>query len=282
MIKLKPILLEGLRSKEISENEMYSYIESVPTLGKKIASKLLKGNFIHRGLRVDNKRLYIEPKLFNRVSKNTDNFYTLLIDNFPTWENYPKRSRSIVCSTSEDKADVYGNVYAVFPIDMSAQFGVCSSQDIWLSFKSIGRLNELNSDISLLGTLISNKPDLTSEENNIISSVIYSDKQSLTYNNLINFFSFVDKNKSFYINQGYSHLSNFMIHYMDSNVSLYDYLLVKMKPDVNGFSLLNYYDDNTRLPDNREVWTDSSCLLINEDIASYMNIEFIRKLEELS
>ena len=68
-----------------------------------------------------------------RMSANTINYMTLLMDNLPSWKNYPKRSRGIICSTDEFNSDSYGNVYHVFPFDNS-KIGVCPKNDAWDSF----------------------------------------------------------------------------------------------------------------------------------------------------
>ena len=91
----------------------------------------LKGSPIYRGLR-NNISLYafVEPEKYTRVSANTENYYTLMIDNSPNWEGYPKRSKSIICSSSKSGASGYGNVYRVIPKN-GAKIGVCSSDDFW-------------------------------------------------------------------------------------------------------------------------------------------------------
>ena len=74
-----------------------------------------------------------------RVSANTHNFMTLLMDNLPSWKNYPKRSRGIICTTEPRYTYNYGNIFKVYPFDNS-KIGICSETDVWLSFyKAFGR-----------------------------------------------------------------------------------------------------------------------------------------------
>jgi len=68
-----------------------------------------------------------------RVSANTLNYTTLLMDNLPSWNGWPKRSRSVICSTSWSNSDSYGNLYHVIPYDNS-KIGICSEYDVWDSF----------------------------------------------------------------------------------------------------------------------------------------------------
>jgi len=88
-----------------------------------------------------------------RRSRNTRNYYTLLMDNLTPWKAYPKRSRSIVCSTSKSKSSGYGNLYVVLPYN-NAKIGICSTDDIWFSFEQNMRhnLNEFN---RILQTILS-------------------------------------------------------------------------------------------------------------------------------
>ena len=49
---------------------------------------------------------YIDPKKGVRRSANTTNHYTLIMDNSSKWTKYPKRSQSIICSSSQRSAEV--------------------------------------------------------------------------------------------------------------------------------------------------------------------------------
>ncbi len=75
----------------------------------------------------------IDPKQSTRISRNTSNYYTWIIDNSPRWKQFPKRSNSLICTGDYWKARNYGRTYMVMPID-GAKFGVCPDSDIWSSF----------------------------------------------------------------------------------------------------------------------------------------------------
>ena len=69
-----------------------------------------------------------------RVSKNTSNFYTILLDHFLPPE-FPRRSKSIICGNYSNKeyAESFArgnNVYAVFPYD-KVKIGVTQAYDLW-------------------------------------------------------------------------------------------------------------------------------------------------------
>lgn len=49
----------------------------------------------------------IDTNLTTRKSQNTSNYYTMILDNHPEMKDFPKRSKSLICSTSLDDARVY-------------------------------------------------------------------------------------------------------------------------------------------------------------------------------
>ena len=106
---------------------------------------LKKREWIFRGIkRKSNWYIKIDSNIGEpRVSANArNNYYTLLMDNLPSWSKYPLRSRSIICSTNDEVARDYGTLYVVIPYD-DANIGIASNEDIWASFK-MGSLNDFN------------------------------------------------------------------------------------------------------------------------------------------
>lgn len=75
-----------------------------------------------------------------RKSKNTRNYYTVIMDEFLPRLGYPKRSQSIICANEENRhyAASFGTLYAIFPYD-GVPIGVCSNFDIWETRFGIGR-----------------------------------------------------------------------------------------------------------------------------------------------
>ena len=78
-----------------------------------------------------------------RKSANTKNYYTLWVDNSPMWKDFPKRSRSFICTTDKEYASSFGEIYLVIPFD-NAQIGICPSGDFWFSFEGTSDLSRLN------------------------------------------------------------------------------------------------------------------------------------------
>jgi hypothetical protein len=79
------------------------------------------------------------------------NYYTLLLDNLPSWKDYPKRSKSIICSTSGSTAEMYGDIYMVFPYN-NIKIAVAPEPDIWISFQEVGfeSLEDFNYMINII------------------------------------------------------------------------------------------------------------------------------------
>lgn len=128
-------------------------IDIIKTKCKNALNDAKKGYIIYRGMDFKGDMYVIDPKKGTRKSANTPNYYTWIIDHDKKWKDYPKRSKSIICSTSERKVEAYGDKYIVFPYDGS-KIGVCPEDDIWDSFKnSFGSstyLGQVNREITLL------------------------------------------------------------------------------------------------------------------------------------
>jgi hypothetical protein len=208
----------------------------------------------------------ISPSNHKRYSRHTDNHYTEMIDNSPYWEDYPKRSESIVCTSARIKAATYGVKYRVIPLKENARFGVCSSNDIWVSFKyllsnlkkvsgiSFEHMNQFNDWLSFAFG-IPDDYDITHKDiEGRIFDVMYDindtdkdDWDDWNWNDDIRYFA--KRNI-----KGTLHFNDF-----------YDTLQEWMSPENNNFELINY-NVNSEIPYHRELWTDVDCLLIREDI----------------
>jgi len=94
-------------------------------------SLLLMNNPIWRGIKEYYSNIVeFDTTRSERQSSNTSNHYTLLIDNSPYFVGWPKRSKSLICSTDPHYANSYGTLYAIFPAD-GTNIAVCPKQDIW-------------------------------------------------------------------------------------------------------------------------------------------------------
>jgi len=152
MIKLKDILQEACekalaRTVPITKE---NFDRMLPSCSDAVDANK-QGYVIYRGLEKIIPSLYasVNPSEYYRYSMNTTNFYTALIDVLPSWVDYPKRSRSIICSTSMGSAGCFGNtIYQVFPQN-GASIGICPKSDFWGSFKIVKNRLKYAKDMDL-------------------------------------------------------------------------------------------------------------------------------------
>lgn len=116
-------------------------IESEDEIIKLIKEKCDVKNYLYRGFEDDGDYYIIDGSKGKRVSKNTSNYYTVIIDEIfksgTSYKDYPLRSESIICSTSKTTAGHYGNVYVVLPFK-GVDIGYIGTDDIWRTDIEIG------------------------------------------------------------------------------------------------------------------------------------------------
>lgn len=123
--------------------ELYEYHETKTiSLSPEIIDKIkkdcaiaLSSNPIYRGIEDEDYIDVLYGKNPNKPRKSayTSNYYTIMMDELPSWRNFPKRSLSWICSGSRNKAGVYGRIYRVLPVG-NPKIVVGSDDDIWTSF----------------------------------------------------------------------------------------------------------------------------------------------------
>jgi hypothetical protein len=194
-----------------------------------------------------------DPSIGNRASAYaTFNYYTLLMNNLPSWSTYPKRE--IICSTDIDKAEQYGDVYVVFPYD-GAKIGICPDRDVFTSFP----------------------PDSMRGFNIALNTMVQhftSKSQIKSWGTLSTLLKKINKeNIKIYLNSedyddcNYQSLINFMIITWNRSPdkTLFDFLNNQyLNPEKNDFRLVTHIPGMSGLPEDREVWTDSKCVLVHE------------------
>lgn len=182
--------------------------------------------------------ILIDPAAGIRKSENTDNYYTLLMDNSPYYQGWPKRSKSLICTTTPFTAKYYeGRIYALIPLNGS-KIGVCPEEDIWETSVEI-----LNSPL-----------DKFEEIPPMMYHLGFSDEsyQSLVYwSTTDEFMRRLDE--------------RFPEHNL-GNKNFIEYIHEQMSPEKTGMKLETTESmDVTKYPNN-ECWTDGKCLLVREDI----------------
>jgi len=201
---------------------------------------------------------YIDPKKGVRRSANTTNHYTLIMDNSSKWTKYPKRSQSIICSSSQRSAGSYGTLYMVLPYD-KARIGVCPEGDIWYSFGKTLKytMNTFNENVKKIFI----KAEVSSYQITD-SSIKFLKNACKEFDSKMTHHSIIKK----FINSETEWLK-------DYKGNLWDLFEQVLDPNKNGFKLIKPGDN---LPKEKEVWTDGSSILIKEN----MWYEFHNTMEE--
>ncbi len=107
------------------------------------------GNRIYRGIsRIDPIGFMGDSRVHVRRAANTLNYHTLLVDNDPAWEKFPKRSTSFICTGNKNTALDYagtsaGGLYLVFPFD-GTKIAAAGAGDFWYSFNKEISANKFN------------------------------------------------------------------------------------------------------------------------------------------
>ena len=200
-----------------------------------------------------------------RKSQNTSNIYTrLMSDILSSWKQYPKRTRSFICSTSAKEASLYvepnqtssKHYFCVFP-ENDTLIGLCPKNDIWNSFESGLHFSSMNAFNHIMIQFFSNVLGISSDD---ITPIFLKDNDVI-----LDFFDKVEK--QYRQNPDINLLPYAIRNYHNeliSGKSIVDILNEKMSPENNGFSLINIQ----QLPKykNRECWFSSKCLMIRNDI----------------
>jgi len=195
------------------------------------------------------KYMYYDIKNYERKSKNTYNYYTLIINNDPSWKNYPKRKIIALYDDTNRAIRKFiddRDVYAVIPFN-NVNWGVCPRHDMWFSIKDTITLMEFNDELSDISRYLKVKIHDDNFEN------FKSDLKELDLKlknltgiqiiHLENYLLLIDKIKEF------GGVYNYYVHLIDPNRN--DFKLMNSKELYNDYSF-----------NNKEVWTDGKCLMI--------------------
>jgi len=270
MIKLKNILLQESYSQDLNRSKPISMESAIKIIKDNdfINIDRIKQVTIYRGIREiynNNTILTVDPKLFNRTSRNTFNYYTLIIDNSDSWKDFPKRSKSIICSANENDACEFspGSPYIVIPLEKDCVFGVCSSSDLWMSFRNTIPPNLLDitfiNVIHILFKITASKLNIELNEPKTIDELyklfnyvdlVKKDDSKLLYYKILDLFD--------------TYTVTFWSTYFENDITLKNFSNNILDPKKNNFKTLKYWDSSDSLDKTKEVWTDSECLLIKE------------------
>jgi hypothetical protein len=219
----------------------------------------------------------VDPRKVARVSANTWNYYTLLIDNDPAWEKYPRRKHGIISSLHNS---YFGNDFRVIPLTKyddilkkynikpfsNPKWGVCPTTDIWRSIDKSIKI--MLSELSIKDDISITSDDLNYSLSNIAS---FFDEE-LSQNDFNEF-----KDQLIYISNEYYNLSDdeflkeiddlneydkIILNFMKKrNMNLFEVFQFIYDPEINGFEV-NTYNELILKVENHEIWTDTPVLYL--------------------
>ena len=238
-----------MRLHEIEETE--NLFEKYKDEIKFALDKYNQGIVIYRGSETYQEDiLYIDPttRTTDRKSANTYNYYTLWMSNNLQWAEYPKRNRSLICSTNYRNAKIYGVVKIVVPL-IDCKIGICPKFDLWKSFNLVNEdLEDLNS--WLLSRFKNKWPD--------------QDNKNVTYPQLLQKLKEINSTDT---NEFYNAFFEKKLKRYGNAENMFEMML---DPTINKFQLSTWKQFNIKQPDGRlnsnEVWLSAPCLLIELSI----------------
>lgn len=220
--------------------------------------KLQEGRAIYRGVNTSEPHLLISPKKSRRVSKNTSNLYTGLVDGLPSWKDWPKRSQGIICSSSKDTAGQYGHEFLVFPKNGS-KIGICLNGDFWESFPVVeDRMEiELMNIFNGVFSEIFFKMDISGK----LRSMAY-DLNHETYKDFMEELNLISSNTENFMGGIYD-VNKTIAFDIERNLNgdWEEYFDKLMNPKQNGFKLKTIEEYDLTGENDQEVWTDGISLM---------------------
>jgi len=260
-MRLNSYIIKEGRGKSVQEEHAVDFIKNHCKKALKVF--LDTDKVIYRGMDFRDSYYHIDPKTGTRISANTSNEYTLIMDNDPRWKEYPKRSKSLICTTSTRKTNAYGNTYMVFAKDGS-RYGVCPTEDLWQSFSTFKGMSmaSVNNYLRDLG-----------EETGVVEFDDMAMDGDATYfevvTNINKIGDYLDNIATTHTDSNYDIIGGLMDNdifrrwYKSGKEPFTKWFLDMYDPERNDF----YVTDNvnkifTTGVKNKEVWTDGESILV--------------------
>ena len=188
-----------------------------------------------------------------RVSANTSNHYTIIFDNHPEMKDFPKRSKSLICSTSFSKASDYSESYSdpfiVLPTNDST-VGFTGEQDIWNKYitfagvtMSLPSTNDMFEYLGIKDRSIQDFYDFQEKLRDLASTESLQLHKMLSHNKVI-------EGSALYK----SIVNNFV-----------DMVFEAFSPKNTGFYSKNSSSFSVADMDDQELWVDGHVILLRKD-----------------
>lgn len=233
---------------------------------------------LYRGMRGADPFVYINPQLskrgssFEKMSMEA-NIPWIWATNDPSWKEYPNRANSVMMTTNPGYAKNFGSsrVYIVIPYD-NAKFGVTPTRDFNIdSFSHISRVLRTVSQRTFSSHLDELFRDFIG---------VYIREANLEYSDLISYLEqaqekILDNEDTIMDEDSFEKFPQITFKYIqahnNSDMSLVEFVRRLLLPTANKFTLKNAAGLK-QISTNREVWTDSPCIMIEPNIVNYEDI----------
>lgn len=263
MKHLKPFFeyYRNTRGNEISKDEFLSILNTNCKDWLKAPHQLVR-----RKEKYDSQFSLIDPSKDTRISINPSNHVTMLMDDLPSWKNFPKRSKSVIFSVNVEGprySPAFGNeVYFVIPFD-NARFGVTPELDLWSA--RVRKSSSYSNDSSWFFKEMSMNDDLS----NYFYNINVSSDYNLFSKQVNEFFA-----KEIDVNVDSRITRRFKEDFKETGKETFiDYLNDLLSPgnfwdkdhdriNDNGYKVMDYNQMiNNPTKRGNECWTDSKCLI---------------------
>lgn len=256
--------------KNIQERKPLNKYESIDLLNQNgysnrtLKKSLFKGITFYENSEIQD-FIYINPKISTRISKTQTqygNAYNEIIDNLDSWSKYAKRKHSIIATANEQTARAYGKVYALFPLKHKTIY-ICPESDVWYSFKSI--YYKLG-----IASLNRNLIDINIILNDCYSTLYKKELKINSWEQVVELFNVFDKRELIISELSQDISKSFLKKIYSIETCSYDFFNQIFDPINFNFMISDIF--SYTLYGNKEVWTDSDCLLINSDIIENLQL----------
>lgn len=127
-MNFKAFLLEGRDIKEVSYEEIAKLLTSTYSESK----RLIMSRHLYRGVKHKPEKFLYSQATTERKPLDGGEYYTPILQSNPLNKDWPKRTRSTICSSSIEKARAFGKSYYVFPKN-GIVLAKLDEADIWLT-----------------------------------------------------------------------------------------------------------------------------------------------------
>lgn len=255
----------------LTENEGISHTYKAITKEKAIELLLTKcsdslenfkkGYSIWRVARYFDEYYLVDPTKGTRKSRNTGNFYTILLSRLlPSWKGLPRRDKGIIGFNGRKHMnkrwgyDALGG-FAVFPVNTSKKvIGVCRDYDIWKSFPELEEfglhdLDDLNEFFWSLNSDLPEEYKSFGDELHQLTSMIEFFKD-----NAADPFNAIPSRAHKKLFTAIAHDGRGMIEFLDKI----------MDPKKNGFEFYSTKNYNVNPSRARETWVSHPSVFVQE------------------